>query len=573
VTPRLVIAAVVLALGLALAPEAGAHALVTSTSPARGAALKKEPARVVLRFSESVETSFGAVRVFDAKGRRVDTGATRRPSGSSVSARLRPGLPDGPYTATYRVVSSDSHPVSGGFTFTIGESGGASAASVADLVDGGGPGTATTTAFQAVRAVGYAAIAATAGGLFFLLVVWLPGLRAAAGGDDSWRRAAEAMSGRVRRLVVIAAGAGALAAALGIVLQGATASGTSFTGALDGQVLHDVLATRFGRAWTGRLAAFALIGLVLAVPAAPRRRGPRWLLALPLGYLIVAPALSGHASATDQWLLVPSDIVHVAAMSAWVGGLAMLVFALPRATRELEPADRTAVLAQCVTRFSTVAVVAVAALVATGVVQSAVQLDAFRDLWESAFGRAVLVKSALLLVLLGLGAYNRQRTRPQLTERARAGATPGDPGVRLRRAIRTEVALLAAVLVVAGALVGYSPTAGGASTGPFSVDENLGPARLEMTVDPARVGANEIHLYLFDRRTGAQYDRSKELTVSASLPAKRIGPLSLAARKTGPGHYTVRGASLVPAGDWVLAVESRVSEFDAFDTKVEVPVR
>ena len=127
--------------------------------------------------------------------------------------------------------------------------------------------------------------------------------------------------------------------------------------------------------------------------------------------------------------------------------------------------------------------------------------------------------------------------------------------------------------MVAGALVGYSPTAGSATTGPFSADENLGPARLEMTVDPARVGANEIHLYLFDRRTGAQYDRSKELTVSASLPAKRIGPLPLAARKTGPGHYTVRGASLVPAGDWVLAVESRVSEFDAFDTKVEVPVR
>ena len=269
-TRRLTIGAVVLALGLALAPEAGAHALVTSTSPTRGAALKKGPERVVLRFSESVETSFGAVRVFDAKGRRVDTGSTRRPSGSSVSARLRPGLPDGPYTATYRVVSSDSHPVSGGFTFTVGESAGASAASVADLVDSGGPGTATTTAFQAVRAVGYAAIAVAVGGLFFLLVVWLPGLRAAAGGDDSWRRAAEAMSGRVRRLVVIAAGAGALSAVLGLVLQGATASGTSFTGALDGQVLHDVLATRFGRAWTGRFAAFALVGLVLAVPG----RGP-----------------------------------------------------------------------------------------------------------------------------------------------------------------------------------------------------------------------------------------------------------------------------------------------------------
>ena len=141
--------------------------------------------------------------------------------------------------------------------------------------------------------MGYAAIAVTVGGLFFLLVVWLPGLRASAGGDDSWRRAAEAMSGRVRRLVVIAAGAGALSALLGLVLQGATASGTSFTGALDGQVLHDVLATRFGRAWTGRLAAFALVGLALAFPAATRRPALAVAAAVPLAYLVVAPALSG----------------------------------------------------------------------------------------------------------------------------------------------------------------------------------------------------------------------------------------------------------------------------------------
>ena len=79
----------------------------------------------MFRFNEPVESAFGALRVFDAKGERVDVGATERPGGDgeAVAVRLRPDLPDGSYTATYRVVSADSHPISGGFVFTVGKGG------------------------------------------------------------------------------------------------------------------------------------------------------------------------------------------------------------------------------------------------------------------------------------------------------------------------------------------------------------------------------------------------------------------------------------------------------------------
>lgn len=565
----------VLAFGLVAVPQAGAHAVATSTSPTRGAALKEQPASVVFRFSEGVETSFGAVRVFDSGGKRVDEGPVTRPSGSSVAVGLARNLPDGAFTATYRVVSSDSHPVSGGFTFTVGKAGGAPAASVAGLIDSARAGPVTETAFDAVRALGYAAIALTVGGAFFLLAVWRPSIISAAGAAESWGPASDALAARARTLLLIAASTGAVSAVLGIVLQGATAGGTDFAGALDTQVIQDVGATRFGAAWAGRLVAFLLVGIIVFASAGRAGRRPMtgWLLAIPLAYLTVAPALSGHAGAKDQLLLIPTDVVHVAAMSVWAGGLAMMVFALPAATRRLPPADRTVLLATCVARFSTLALVAVAALLASGIVQSIVHLQAFGDLIHSAFGRAVLIKVALFVGLIALGAFNRQRSRPHLAARAEAGEAPGAAGAALRRAIRAEIALLAIVLVVTGALVGYSPTAGAATSGPFAAAENLGPARLELTVDPARVGANEIHLYLFDRRSGAQYDRPRELTVTALLADKQIGPLRLPASKTGPGHYTVRGAMLAPAGDWTLAVQARVSEFDAYDAKLEVPVR
>ena len=131
---------------------------------------------------------------------------------------------------------------------------------------------------------------------------------------------------------------------------------------------------------------------------------------------------------------------------------------------------------------------------------------------------------------------------------------------------------MAAAVAVTAALVGYSPPANSAA-GPVSRDATLGPARLELTVAPARVGRNEIHLYMFDRRSGAQYDRPKELTVSASQRAKRIGPLRLRTRKTGPAHYTIPAAQLVPGGEWTLAVDALVSEFDQYSAKLEVPIR
>jgi hypothetical protein len=97
-----------------------------------------------------------------------------------------------------------------------------------------------------------------------------------------------------------------------------------------------------------------------------------------------------------------------------------------------------------------------------------------------------------------VGAWNRQRTLPALAREVRAGAPPGGPGVALRRTLRAEIALGIAALAATGALAGYSPSEVQA-TGPYSASANLGPARAELTVEPALAGPNEIHLYLSRR--------------------------------------------------------------------------
>ena len=541
--------------------------MLESTSPGRGAQLERAPTQVVFRFGEAVEAAFGAVRVYDGRGDRVDDGSAQHPDGRSdaVAVALRGGLGDGTYTATYRVVSADSHPVSGGFVFTVGR-GGTPAETLDQLLQGSDTGRVTEVGFGVVRALSYLALALAAGGLAFVAGVWRPALAAVGRTGAEWGHADAAFARRAQRILLGAAGLGAAMSALGLVFQGAVAGGTSFWRALDPAIVGDVLDTRFGTVWGLRLLAWLAVAALLTVT---RRRAA---VAALLGFLCITPALAGHASTLDPgWLLVPANVVHVASMAVWVGGVALLLFALPAATRVLDPRDRSLALATCVARFSAIAMIAVGALVASGATQAIVELHAFSDLTGTAFGRAILIKIGLLAVLIGLGAWNRQRARPRLRALAAERATPGAVGVALRRSLRAEIAVMVVVLSVTAALVSYAPPVG--ATGPFSGDTALGPARLELTVDPATAGNNQVHLYLFDRRTGGQWNRAKELTVEARLADREIGPLQLDPQKAGPGHYVIRRAGLAPKGDWRLDVSARVSAFDEYTARIEVPIR
>jgi copper transport protein len=178
----------------------------------------------------------------------------------------------------------------------------------------------------------------------------------------------------------------------------------------------------------------------------------------------------------------------------------------------------------------------------------------------------------LLLALIALGAYNRQRAVPRLKTLAEGGQSPGSAGAGLRRSLRSEIGLLAVVIAVTSVLVSYAP-ATSSSSGPFSTTKTLGPLELQMTVDPARTGRNAMHLYLTNAKDGSQFTQTKELDVGLSLPKKGIGPLKANAQKAGPGHYVITGADFVPGGKWQVRISDRVSEFDQYDTTIDVPIR
>ncbi len=583
---------------LASAPRAGAHAQLLGTSPASGATVPVQPREVIFQFNQSVGGTLGAVRVYDARGTEVDNLAVSHPGGQEhwMGVGLKSHLPDGTYTATYRVVSADTHIVYGGMVFNIGHAGAAPRFTVAGLIGRNKSGQITTLAFGVARVIDYVAIALALGILVFTLAAWLPALRAIAGADPAWQQASHVGAARLTWLAVAAVALGVISSVLGFLLQGASAAGVSLWRSLQDAVLKSTLDSRFGRVWGTRAIDWLLLGALLAaarlakrspVPGlapvppgaqglAPTKAPPRWvigLLALGGLYLAATPALSGHASVQGPvWAFFPSDVIHVLAASVWVGGIACLLLALPAATRQLEAPTRTGLLLATLARFSPIALAAVIALALTGVLQAYIDVRSLESLLHTTYGALILIKSGLLVALIGLGWVNRERVIPGLERLAAAGATPGGIGVLARRTLRGESLLMLCVLGVTAALIGYAPPID-ALSGPYSANTSLGPAELELTVEPARVGLNTIHLYLIDARTGGQFTQTKELTAAARLPAKGIGPLPLHASLAGPGHYIFNSAELTPGGAWQLEITDRVSEFQEYTKTVQVPIQ
>ena len=200
---------------------------------------------------------------------------------------------------------------------------------------------------------------------------------------------------------------------------------------------------------------------------ATRRRVGRWGFGALVSVAALATwAFAGHASSQRwPWIGVPVDVVHHAAAAAWLGALAMLAFVVFRAA----PIDD---LVDAVQRFSLIAATAVAAVVATGIVQSLRLVGDPSALLGTTHGRVLLAKLALLGVMLYVADLNRRRVRSRFRRRE----TVTRPARRvLQRAMLTEAAIGVAVLAVTAALVVQTP---GASEEERADAQSTAPARV-----------------------------------------------------------------------------------------------
>ena len=248
------------------------------------------------------------------------------------------------------------------------------------------------------------------------------------------------------------------------------------------------------------------------------------------------------------------DVFHVTAGAIWLGGLVGLVVSL----RALS--GREVLAAQALSRFSTLAGFALVVVAAAGAFLAWRILGSWAGFVETAYGRLLLVKIAIALVVAALGGWNRWRTLPAV----RAASGFGDrerAASAVTRTVRVEAVLLVALLGVTGFLVNQSPrpapvTVAVGSTGVGTA--TAGDLRVLAALDPRRTGSNALLVQVQDT-AGEPYDPPAHPVVSMSTQGLDIGEVTM--RPVGAGTY--RGEVVVPrAGEWEVQVSIRLSRFE-----------
>ena len=290
------------------------------------------------------------------------------------------------------------------------------------------------------RDVEYVGTTLTYGGLAFVAALWPAG----------------AASRGARRLLLVSwiAGAAATLAALG--LEGAWALQRPATSAWHHTVLSAVLATDFGRQW---LVMALLWVLALVVLADLLRRGERAArsLAWRVGAIAVGLAtlrvfgLTGHAHETANPVIAQlADLVHLAAISLWLGGLAMLLCGvLPR--------RRAEELRTIVPRYSILAMLSVAAVTTSGAVLAWRVLGSVQAVTGTAYGHTLLLKIGLLGAVLAAAYASKVWVEYRLDF---AVILRGQTAGLIRPlvvSVAAETAVLLLVVTVASALVTADP--------------------------------------------------------------------------------------------------------------------
>ncbi len=599
--PILVLAA---GLWMAVATPAGAHSVVERSSPSPNAALQNAPGQVDVWFSEAVDTTFSSAIVRDASGNRVSSQTVISSDGRRMTAPLA-DLPSGLYTVRWRVLSAaDGHTTSGVLVFTIG--------AVQQPAEAAGAASPTDPWLAAARWVGFLAAGLLAGAAFFAAWVFRPGLQTM--GTTEIRLLGHPIETRLRSLTVVTAIVLVVAALVELALRAAALTDASLiqtvvSGQLwlllwgtkpgwstlvracmalllllpaspRGRLLQAVALVWFlimtglsalfdgpaALSGSGHLALVVLVGAVyglasalavIVLPQVPDFHVPNltWVTPLAAAVLLMGFTMTSHAWGTGP-LAVLIDWLHLIAVAVWIGSLASLLLVLD----SCPPADRGRLCRVLVPRISSLAAVSLGVVLVTGIYSSWLHVPSLRAFLITDYGRALLVKLALVVPLIALGALNRFALHPRL--QAAGGETTA-----LRRFLLTvtgEVSLALVIVLVVTVLTNVPPARVALATpaeGPIAAPTTLqmagaaGELRIALTIEPATLGPNELTAVVTDR--GRPLDPDARVLIRLVKLDEDLSPITINLAPRGDGRHAASVGELALPGYWQLEVVVR----------------
>ncbi|MCX7619567.1 MAG: copper resistance protein CopC [Acidimicrobiales bacterium] len=505
-----------------VAAPASAHATLQSSSPPANQVLARPPAEVTLTFDEPVEPTPEGVRVLRTDGTNAANGPVAKREGGKVLAIPLDTDNTGTLTVTWRAVSQDGHPISGSYVFHIGEATGVAPTTT-------GTNRVVTVMGAVSRWMAYAGGIIGFGIATFVLLV---------------ERATRIDARRAHRLMLLC-GAAAVAGTLGTgITRLADATGSSIWSSFGR--LNLLVTTRYGQldlVWMVAAAAF-----LVCAGLPPLRRHAIATVYAGIGLLGI-PAFAGHAWTTSPKAIgVAADLLHTLSVGVWVGGLAALLIAVA------DEDDPTPFVA----RFSGVALPAAGLTVLTGLISSVLEVRSMSNLFGTAYGRLLIAKVSLVVIILLLGYLNRSRL---------VGIV--DRTVAVLRNVRIELTMGMLVLALT-AILGTQPPPRDAGSEPISgtVTASLPGGRVDLEVTRTPVPTKELHI-TFTGDDGRPLDMDAvEIQVSSAEVAPRKVPLMTLT----PSHYVATDVVMTPAGTWQVQITA-VRSGEPSTTTLEIQIK
>jgi copper transport protein len=391
---------------------------------------------------------------------------------------------------------------------------------------------------------------ALAGSSLFTLFVWQPAIQQSAIGRNlkpKWSR----LSLDAILLLLIAS-------IFWLLLQAGQAAGAEFAVPWNPVVGQVLFTTRFGTAWIARVTLG--VALLLFLPKASSSRD-RWI-ALGIGILLLLTVSIGSHGAAQPKPTLPilADLVHLTAASVWVGGLIHFVIGL-FAVKTLDEVERPKLTAALIPKFSALALVSVAVLTLSGLYASVLQVGSIDGLLNTAYGRTLIIKLALVVPMVMLGAVNLLVTTPNMKQAAAQDKVSPWVG-RFRKLVSSEVTLGAAVLLSVAVLTTLPPAQFPGESPNLSGTQEVDDLEISLDVAPGRPGLNTFTVGVMQDGQPAADVREVELQFTPATVDLPPGTAQLSGQ--GGGVYTVQGGFLALPDAYQLQVSVRRT--DAFDS-------
>ncbi len=582
-TPLLLaaIACAALAGWLAVPRDASAHAILLRADPAVNGELQSSPDIVTGFFSEPLDQRLSSMEVVDGTGERIDNGQTTfGPEPERMAIGIDEALDPGFYTVVWETLSSiDGHLLKGSFPLTVLNEDGSQPSGPRFTASAAGGQPEPLNVSVKWTLLVFATI--LTGSLAFVALVSNP---ASSQASEPARGAARSASRRrALRTAWIAAAALVVVAAGELVVQ---------TDQLGGfQYVDEALETRWGERWIQRqLVLLGIGGLLLMVPSFHRvgrqamAAAALWGgLAAAAGYLLLIAFVSHEAAVPGSFWAVGGDFLHLLAAAVWVGMLVQLALFLLWVRRQSAQA-REDLMAPHLERFSVIAATSVVVLLATGTINALVQIPSIEALYDTAYGRALLVKLGVVAAVLVVAAANALYLRERAIDEPDSNEYGAGIHGWLRRAVWAEAALGIAVMFAAAILFQY-PTSRQAEEAAQAAEEAAstqavvgyeetqpaGDLDVNLTISPNAPGNNSLRVFLFPQGGGDIGDVLR-VRLRFQPPAGGLAPSEIDMEPAGLTAYGAIGPFITEEGNWTIAVDVRRAGLEDITADFPVPI-